>query len=141
VSLVKTTVKSCSRGVQQNLFCNFWTFLQVSINFGSLKQILKFKIIKKRFKIAAQCRAESGPWLRPSGVAACGQGARWPVSFLAHGRGGAAFLGPACGRSGPAGSRWPAWRAPCALSPHTWPVWWHGRRTRHGKVRGASNTA
>jgi hypothetical protein len=33
VSLVKPTVKSGSRGFIQNLFCNFWTFLQVSMNF------------------------------------------------------------------------------------------------------------
>jgi hypothetical protein len=36
VSLVKPTVKSGSRGFVQNLFCKFWTFLQVSTNFGSL---------------------------------------------------------------------------------------------------------
>jgi hypothetical protein len=33
VSLVKTTVKSGSKGFIQNLFCKFWTLLQVSMNF------------------------------------------------------------------------------------------------------------
>jgi hypothetical protein len=33
VSLVKSTVKSGSKGFIQNLFCKFWTFLQVSTNF------------------------------------------------------------------------------------------------------------
>jgi hypothetical protein len=51
VSLVKPTVKSGSRGFIQNLFCNFWTFLQVSMNFGILKQFLLFKIIRKMIKI------------------------------------------------------------------------------------------
>jgi hypothetical protein len=36
VSLVKPTVNSGSRGLVQNLFYKFWTFLQVSTNFGSL---------------------------------------------------------------------------------------------------------
>jgi hypothetical protein len=34
----------------QNLFCNFWTLLQVSTNFGSLKQFLEFKQLKNDFK-------------------------------------------------------------------------------------------
>jgi hypothetical protein len=50
VSLVKRTLKSGSIVVIQNLFCNFWTLLQVSKNFGSLKQFLELKTIEKRFK-------------------------------------------------------------------------------------------
>jgi hypothetical protein len=45
-------MKSSSTGVQQNLFCNFWTLLQVSTNFGSLPYFLEFKTMGKRFKIA-----------------------------------------------------------------------------------------
>jgi hypothetical protein len=37
VSLVKSTVKSGSKGFIQNWFCKFWTLLQVSTNFWSLK--------------------------------------------------------------------------------------------------------
>jgi hypothetical protein len=47
MSLVKPTVKIGSRGFIQNLCCKFWTFLQVSTNFESLKQFLLFKIIRK----------------------------------------------------------------------------------------------
>jgi hypothetical protein len=54
-------MKSGSREFIQNLFCNFWRFLQVSTNFGSLPYFLEFKIIEKRFKTAAQCRAENRP--------------------------------------------------------------------------------
>jgi hypothetical protein len=54
-------------------------------------------------------------------VAACGRGTRRSVRFLAHGRDGTACLGSACDRSGPAGSRWPAWsaqaRVQCACGP------------------------
>jgi hypothetical protein len=53
VSLVKPTMKSGSRVLIQNLFCNFWTLLQVSMNFGILKQFLELKTIEKRFKNAA----------------------------------------------------------------------------------------
>jgi hypothetical protein len=42
VSLVKPTVKSGSREFIQNLFCKILTFLQVSMNFGNLKQFLRF---------------------------------------------------------------------------------------------------
>jgi hypothetical protein len=52
-------MKSGSREFIQNLFCKFWRFLQVSTNFGSLPYFLEFKIIEKRFKAAAQCRAEN----------------------------------------------------------------------------------
>jgi hypothetical protein len=41
-------VKIDSRGVPQNLFQKFWTFLQVSTNFGSLPYFLKFKTIEKQ---------------------------------------------------------------------------------------------
>jgi hypothetical protein len=50
VSLVQPTVKSGLRGFIQNLFCKFWTFLQVSTNFGSLKHFLRIKINWKRLK-------------------------------------------------------------------------------------------
>jgi hypothetical protein len=64
VSLVKPTVKSVSRGVQQNLFCNFWTLLQVSMNFASLKQFLKFKIIKNDLKSPHSVGPKTGPRLQ-----------------------------------------------------------------------------
>jgi hypothetical protein len=54
------------------------------MNFGILKQFLEFKTIEKRFKTAAQCRAESGPRLPCT--------ARWsatrgrPEGRLGHGR-------------------------------------------------------
>jgi hypothetical protein len=50
-----------SRGVEQNLFCNFWTFLQVSTNFGSLKQFLKFKIIENELKTPHSVGPQIGP--------------------------------------------------------------------------------
>jgi hypothetical protein len=71
VSLIKLTVSSGSRGVQQNLFCIFWIFLQVSTNLGSLKQFLEFKISENELKFAAQCRVESSPWLQRAARAAC----------------------------------------------------------------------
>jgi hypothetical protein len=67
VSLVKPTVKSGSRGFIQNLFCKFWTFLQVSTNFGSLKQFLLLKTIRKIIKSLPQYWAETGPRLQPTG--------------------------------------------------------------------------
>jgi hypothetical protein len=67
VSLVNPTVKSGSRGFIQNLFCKFWTFLQVSMNFGSLKQLLLFKTIRKMIKSLSQYWAETGPRLQPTG--------------------------------------------------------------------------
>jgi hypothetical protein len=79
VSLVKPTVKSGSRGCIQNLFCKnkFWTFLQVSTNFWSLKQFLLFKTIRKMIKSPAQGRnrpkatahrARPGSPAQPSGA-------------------------------------------------------------------------
>jgi hypothetical protein len=62
--LVKPTLKSGPRVFIQNLFCNFLTFLQVSMNFGSLHYFLGIKSIEERFKTTAQCRAESGLWLQ-----------------------------------------------------------------------------
>jgi hypothetical protein len=47
VSLVKPTVKSGSRGFIQIFFCKFWTFLQVSTNFGILKQFWNLKQLEK----------------------------------------------------------------------------------------------
>jgi hypothetical protein len=43
-------MKSGSRGFLQKLFSNFLTFLQVSTNFGSLKQFLEIKTIRKSIK-------------------------------------------------------------------------------------------
>jgi hypothetical protein len=57
VSLVKPTLKSGPRVFIQNLFCNFLTFLQVSMNFRSLHYFLRIKSIEERFKTATQCRA------------------------------------------------------------------------------------
>jgi hypothetical protein len=85
VSLVKPTVKSGSRGFIQNLFCNFWTFLQVSTNFWSLKQFLKFETIEKHLKTIAQYWAETGPRLQPTGrggqLRAVGQKAGWATAW------------------------------------------------------------
>jgi hypothetical protein len=67
VSLVKSIVKSGSRGVPENLFRNFWTFLQISTNFGILKQFLQFKTIEKHLNPWAQYWAETGPRLQPTG--------------------------------------------------------------------------
>jgi hypothetical protein len=67
VSLVKPNVKSGSRGFIQNLFYKFWTFLQVYMNFGNLKQFLLFKTIRKTIKSLAQYWAETGPRLQPMG--------------------------------------------------------------------------
>jgi hypothetical protein len=61
VILVKPTVRSGSRGFIQNLFCNFWTSLQVSTNFLGLKQFLEFKTIEKHLNPRAQYRAENRP--------------------------------------------------------------------------------
>jgi hypothetical protein len=66
VSLVKPNVKSGSRGFIQNLFCKFWTFLQVYTNFGSLKQFLLFKRIRKTIKSPTQYWVETGPRLQPT---------------------------------------------------------------------------
>jgi hypothetical protein len=85
VSLVKPTVKSGSRGFIQNLFCKFWTFLQVSTNFGSLKQFLLLKIIRKIIKSLPQYWAESGPRLQPTGRSglprAVGRKAGWATAW------------------------------------------------------------
>jgi hypothetical protein len=54
VSFVNPAVSSCSRGFIQNLGCHFWTFLQVSTNFGSLNCFLLFKTIRKDFKRNSQ---------------------------------------------------------------------------------------
>jgi hypothetical protein len=87
VSLVKPTVYRGSRGVQQNLFCNFWTFIQVFTNFGSLKQFLELKTFENELKFTAQCRTETGLWLqcvawRPATHGRLGHGlaARWRLA-------------------------------------------------------------
>jgi hypothetical protein len=61
VSLINPTVKSGSRGFMQILFCNFWTLLQVSTNFESLKQFLEFKQLKNDFKSPHSVGPKSGP--------------------------------------------------------------------------------
>jgi hypothetical protein len=62
VSLVKPTVKSGSKGFIQNLFCKFWAFLQVSMNFWSLNYFLGIKINGKKIKTARLAHwAESAP--------------------------------------------------------------------------------
>jgi hypothetical protein len=95
----KSTVKSGSRGIQQNLFCNFWTFLQVSMNFGSLKQFLELKQLKNHLKTLhsvgpqiSPCPAAHGRnWPSPVGRATRGTSTmRWARSLRgAHARGGA----------------------------------------------------
>jgi hypothetical protein len=73
-------MKSGSREVQQNLFCNFRTFLQVSTNFGILKQFMEFKTIENELKFTAQCRAEIRPSATVHGPVAChARPARWPA--------------------------------------------------------------
>jgi hypothetical protein len=111
VSLIKLTVSSGSRGVQQNLFCIFWIFLQVSTNLGSLKQFLEFKISENELKFAAQCPVETsrGYSARPARPAMHGR----PEGRLGHGL--AARSSRRCGRRAARASTW---------SPHT------RRRTR-----------
>jgi hypothetical protein len=62
VSLVKPIVKSGSRVLKQNLFCKFWTLLQVSTDFGSLKQFLELKTIENDFKTLHSVGPQIGPW-------------------------------------------------------------------------------
>jgi hypothetical protein len=81
VSFVKPSVKSGSRGVQRNLFCNFWTLLQVFTNFRSLRQFLEFKQLqndlKNRRTVSGRNPAHGYSVLRaPRVVTACGT-ARW----------------------------------------------------------------
>jgi hypothetical protein len=72
VSLVKLTVKSGSGGVQQNLFYNFWIFLQVSMNFGHLKQFPEFKTNENELKTPHSVEPQIGP--RPAA-----RGRKWPA--------------------------------------------------------------
>jgi hypothetical protein len=53
-------MKSGSRGVQKNLFDDFWTFLQVSTNFETLHYFLRIKTIENDLKIAAPYWAKIG---------------------------------------------------------------------------------
>jgi hypothetical protein len=116
----KSTVKSGSRGIQQNLFCNFWTFLQVSMNFGSLKQFLELKQLKNHLKtlhsvgpqISPRPAAHGRNWPSPVGRATHGTSTmRWAVRWrvgrgLAGGRGAARCSAPAPPlRGGYAGQR------------------------------------
>jgi hypothetical protein len=61
VSFVKPTVQSDSRVFIQNIFCNFWTFLQISMNFGSLHYYLGIKSIEKRLNRRHSVGPQSGP--------------------------------------------------------------------------------
>jgi hypothetical protein len=72
-------MKSGSRGVQQNLFCNFWTLLQVFMNFGSLKQFLKFKQLKNDLKSPHSVGSAARFLVRaPQSRGGCaGQGGTW----------------------------------------------------------------
>jgi hypothetical protein len=54
-------MKSGSRGFIQNLFCNFWTLLQVSTDFESLHYVLRIKTIEKRFKNRRTLRGRKSP--------------------------------------------------------------------------------
>jgi hypothetical protein len=64
-------MKSGSRGFIQNLFCNFWTLLQVSTNFRSLKQFQEFKQLKNDFKSPHSVGPKSGPRPATLGMVAC----------------------------------------------------------------------
>jgi hypothetical protein len=86
VSLVKPTVYSGSRGAQENLFCNFWTFLQVSINFRSLHYFLKLKIIENDLKPLGTVLGQ----IRPEAEGLLGAVAAGHHSLTARGHGPAA---------------------------------------------------
>jgi hypothetical protein len=51
----------------KNLVCYFWTFLQVSMNFGSLNYFYYLKQIETVLKPRAQCWARSNPGLWHTG--------------------------------------------------------------------------
>jgi hypothetical protein len=76
-------MQSGSRGVEQNLFCNFWTLLQVSMNFGSLHYFMELKTIENDLKSAAQWWAEIGPWLHRAARQHAARGR--PKGHLGHG--------------------------------------------------------
>jgi hypothetical protein len=112
VSLVKPTVKSGLRGFLQILFYKFWTFLQVSMNFGTLKQFLLFETIRKMIKSPSQ----SGP--KP----ARGYSSRSAVACYAR-------SAETATRSRPGDSaRWGKWPA----RPVARCVRWRARRRRGG---------
>jgi hypothetical protein len=71
VSFVNPTVKSGSRGFTQNLFRKFWTFLQVSINFRSLKRFLEFKTIEKHLNPGHSIGPKPARGYSPRVVAGC----------------------------------------------------------------------
>jgi hypothetical protein len=54
-------MKSGSRVLIQNLFCNFLTLLQVYMKFGRLKQFLELKIIKNDLKTPHSVGPQIGP--------------------------------------------------------------------------------
>jgi hypothetical protein len=77
-------MKSGSKRFIQNLVCNFYTFLQVSTNFGSLTNFCDLKQLKKHLKSPAQYQAKTGPRLEPTGCGglprAVGQNAGWATA-------------------------------------------------------------
>jgi hypothetical protein len=85
VSLVKSIVKSGSRGFIQNLFSKFWTFLQVSTNFGILNYFLLFKTIGKHLNPRHSAGPVIGPRLQPTGRGgmprAAGRQADWAAAW------------------------------------------------------------
>jgi hypothetical protein len=85
VGLVKSNVKSGSRGFIQNLFSKFWTFLQVSTNFGSLNYFLLFKILGKHLNPRQSAGPVIGPRLQPTGCGglpcAAGRQTGWAVAW------------------------------------------------------------
>jgi hypothetical protein len=95
-------MQTCPRGCLQNLVSNFWTFLLVSMNFGSLNYFfMNFTKSKRKEKM----KPGTGPWIRPkTTVLGCGMGWRPTVAVGCHGVAAhrAAWLGR---RSGPQGAR------------------------------------
>jgi hypothetical protein len=79
VRLVKPTVQSGSRVFIQNFVCNFWTLLQVFMNFGSLQSFLGIKTIENNLKSTAQCWADIQPM-----AAAFGRGSLWTGCAVAR---------------------------------------------------------
>jgi hypothetical protein len=106
------------------------------MNFGSLKQFLEFKTIENKFKFAAQCQAETAPWLQSAArrLATRGQ----PEGQLGHGL--AAQSSHGCGPRAVRAHAWSpstgrAWGGALARSPAA--QW----RLASGKVLGSSTTA
>jgi hypothetical protein len=74
-----------AQGVQQNLVCHFWTFIQVSTNFESLHYFLRIKSIEKRLnrphsagRIWPMASAFQAWWPAERGALACWHGSAHP---------------------------------------------------------------